>query len=87
MTTKRKNHGTVEHPTDSNESDRAAKAATAAYEEHEPGEPRSRKSTRKAANASKPASTLEIRESIQKGSPEARHERGRPEREHIPHHR
>lgn len=85
MTTKRKDHGTAEHPTDSNESERAAKVASTAYEEHKPGEPRSRKSTRKAANRGKPASTLEIRESLQKGSPEARHDRGHPERDHIPH--
>jgi hypothetical protein len=84
MTTKRKDHGTAEHPTDSNESERADKTSTTAYEGHEPGEPRSRKSTRKSANAGKPASTLEIREALQKGTPEARHAHGRPERERIP---
>ncbi len=85
MTTKRKDHGTVEHPTDSNESERKDKSATTAFEAHAPGEPRTRKSTRKSANASKPASTLEKREAMQKGTPEARHSIGHPEREHIPH--
>ena len=46
MTTKRKDHGTVEHPTDSNESERKDKNATTAFEAHAPGEPRTRKSTR-----------------------------------------
>jgi len=85
MTTKRKDHGTVEHPTDSNESERAAKTSNTAYEEHEPGEKRSRKSTRGSANGGKPASPLEIREALQKGTPQARHAIGHPERAHIPH--
>ncbi len=51
----------------------AEKKATFALEET--GGKRSRKSSRKSANRAKPESTLEIREQIQKGSPERVFER------------
>jgi hypothetical protein len=55
---------------------RIAKKATFALE-RSPGKRPSRKSTRKSANRSKPQHTLEIREEIQKGSPERKAERAR----------
>lgn len=60
---------------DSNESQHADRKATHVLEEHEPGAKRSRKSTRRSHNRSKPESTLEIRESLRKNTPAARHAR------------
>ncbi len=51
----------------------AAKKATYALEEK--SATRSRKSSRKSANRAKPESTLEIREQLQKGSPERAYEK------------
>src|ERR1044072_53536 len=55
----------------------AEKNATYALEEPSNGAPPSRKSTRKSANRAKPDASLNIRESLQKGSPEARYEKSR----------
>jgi hypothetical protein len=50
---------------------RTAEKATYAYEAPREGKP-SRKSTRKSANRSKPDAGFNLRESLQKGSPESR---------------
>ena len=56
---------------------RSASKATVARESPGPDGRTSRKSTRKSANHMKSTSTVEIREGIQKGSPEAKARRAR----------
>ena len=55
---------------------RVAAKATYAYEAPRPGKP-SRKSTRKSANRAKADASFNQRESLQRGSPEARARRAR----------
>jgi hypothetical protein len=60
----------------------AEKKATYALEETAAGAQPSRKSTRKSANRAKPDTNLTLRESLQKGSPEARYRRASAQRSH-----
>jgi len=54
----------------------AARKATHAFEPHPPDVHPSRKSTRGSANRAKPDAPFNLRESLVKNSPKARHERG-----------
>jgi hypothetical protein len=62
----------------------AEKKATYALEESTAGAKPSRKSTRKSANRAKPDTNLTLRESLQKGSPEARYRKTSAKRDGSP---
>ncbi|HVY44907.1 MAG TPA: hypothetical protein VHB21_03470 [Minicystis sp.] len=66
----------VEPAERSREKEHAGRKATYAIEEPRAGRP-TRKSTRKSANRSKPDASFNLREQLQKGSPEARARRSR----------
>ena len=61
----------------------AEKKASYALETGDGGSRPSRKSTRKSANRSKPDANLNLREALQKGSPEARFRKERARRTRV----